>query len=82
MMNIKSKNKLVMKTLASANRFKNNTQVKKSLASFGYLKRYTFLQKFIMKSAIFPIILRARSTVTDNSSISYNLSPEIIFPSF
>lgn len=70
MMKIKTRKKLVKKILASAKRFKSNTHVKKTLASLGYLKRYTFLQKLIIKRATFPIILKARSTVTDNSSTS------------
>lgn len=57
---------MVKNILASAKMFKSSTEVKKSFASFGYLKRYTFLQKFIIKSAMFPIILKARSTVIDN----------------
>jgi len=39
MMKINNKNTLVMKTLASANKLNSNTQVKKSFASLGYLKR-------------------------------------------
>lgn len=61
----------------------SSKNTKKAYPIRGYLKRYTFLQKAVMNSAIFPITRITLSTVMTSNSVSWVLfSPFMILPSF